>query len=437
MQYFAAIGGYFVILGLARLKLIIALITGSFILHILAWALFTQDRAPLTVQPYELDQLYITAAVSIVFVVSVVVYYAFRLAEVAQEETDRLLNNILPTPIVERLKRAPGSIIADEFADASVLFADLKGFVTLAKRLGPARTVELLNVLVSAFDDLAEEWRVEKIKTIGDAYMVAAGRPRGHRRSCRAHGRHGAGDARCPRARVAATEGRALAADRHRLGPGAGGRDRCQAAHLRRLGRYREPCFAPRRVRAPQTAYSYPGEQRPAWSIASCWSGAVRSSSKASAKRRRGIWSIDPGTHADAAHVASLQRTGVMGSRCLRTAEIGPLIEECVPDIGTMAGLIAYVAPSPPKPVAQASVRMTRWRSPGVAAEQKIFQRRRWRGSSAAQPSTCRSRAASAPMTLPPYCERWSTIANLAAPISLPTGWRCWELRRASHASSS
>jgi adenylate cyclase len=177
MQYFAAIGGYFVILGLARLKLIVALIAGSFVLHILAWALFTQERAPLTVQPYELDQLYITAVVSIFLVVSVVVYYAFRLAEVAQEETDRLLHNILPTPIVERLRRAPGTIIADEFADASVLFADLKGFVTLAKRLGPARTVELLNVLVSAFDDLAEEWRVEKIKTIGDAYMVAAGVP--------------------------------------------------------------------------------------------------------------------------------------------------------------------------------------------------------------------------------------------------------------------
>ena len=177
LQYFAAIGAYFVILGLARLKLILALITGGFILQITAWALFTQDRAPLTVQPYELDQLYITAVVSTVLVVSVVVYYAFRLAEVAQEETDRLLHNILPTPIVERLKRTPGSIIADEFAHASVLFADLKGFVTLAKRLGPARTVELLNILVSAFDELAQVWRVEKIKTIGDAYMVAAGVP--------------------------------------------------------------------------------------------------------------------------------------------------------------------------------------------------------------------------------------------------------------------
>ena len=128
-------------------------------------------------------------------VVAVVVYYAFRLAEQAQEETDTLLHNILPTPIVERLKGAPGAIIADEFADASVLFADLKGFVPLAKRLGPARTVGLLNIVVSAFDDLADQWRVEKIKTIGDAYMAAAGVPRARGRPRRAPGRHGAGDA--------------------------------------------------------------------------------------------------------------------------------------------------------------------------------------------------------------------------------------------------
>jgi adenylate cyclase len=109
--------------------------------------------------------------------VAAVVYYAFKLAERAQEETDRLLHNILPTSIANRLKEAPGAVIADQVAEASVLFADLKGFVALAKGLGPARTVGLLNIVVSAFDDLAEGWRVEKIKTIGDAYMAAAGIP--------------------------------------------------------------------------------------------------------------------------------------------------------------------------------------------------------------------------------------------------------------------
>ena len=57
------------------------------------------------------------------------------------------------------------------------MFADIAGFVAHAKRLGPARTVELLNTIMRAFDELADRWGVEKIKTIGDAYMAAAGLP--------------------------------------------------------------------------------------------------------------------------------------------------------------------------------------------------------------------------------------------------------------------
>jgi adenylate cyclase len=177
MQYFAAVGGFFVIIGLARLKLITALIAAAFALHLTAWLLFTPERAPLKVPAHDLATLYITAVITTFSVIGVVVYYAFRLAEAAQAETDALLHNILPTQIVDRLKGNPGAIVADEFSEASVLFADLRGFVPLAKRLGPARTVELLNIVVRAFDELAEAWRVEKIKTIGDAYMVAAGVP--------------------------------------------------------------------------------------------------------------------------------------------------------------------------------------------------------------------------------------------------------------------
>jgi adenylate cyclase len=75
------------------------------------------------------------------------------------------------------LKAAPDTTIADSFEEASVLFADLQGFVTLAKKLGPARTVEFLNTLMTEFDRLAVRHGVEKIKTIGDAYMAAAGVP--------------------------------------------------------------------------------------------------------------------------------------------------------------------------------------------------------------------------------------------------------------------
>ena len=177
MQYFALVAGYFVVFGLGRLRLIIALIFAGLVLHLAAWAWFTQERALLHVGSYELAELYVTAVLTTSTMVAAVVYYAFRLAEQAQEQTDTLLHNILPAPIVDRLKSAPGAIIADELSDASVLFADLKGFVALAKRLGPARTVELLNTVVSAFDDLADAWHVEKIKTIGDAYMAASGIP--------------------------------------------------------------------------------------------------------------------------------------------------------------------------------------------------------------------------------------------------------------------
>ena len=70
--------------------------------------------------------MYVTAAVTTFGLIAATVYYAFHLAERAEAETDTLLRNILPEPIVERLKAAPGTTIADSFEDASVLFADLR-----------------------------------------------------------------------------------------------------------------------------------------------------------------------------------------------------------------------------------------------------------------------------------------------------------------------
>jgi adenylate cyclase len=164
-------------MGLERLKLIATFVLISFALHLACWSWFLQSNAVLAVDKAELDAHYITAVVTTFSVISIVVYYAFRLVEQAQAETDALLHNILPDSIVDRLKEAPEATIANEFAEASVLFADVEGFVSLAKRLGPARTVELLNDIVRAFDELADRWGVEKIKTIGDAYMAVAGVP--------------------------------------------------------------------------------------------------------------------------------------------------------------------------------------------------------------------------------------------------------------------
>jgi len=93
-----------------------------------------------------------------------------------QEQSEKLLLNILPKPIAERLK-AQQTTIADSFGEVSVLFADIVGFTELSARMSPTELVKRLNVIFSHFDQLAEKYGVEKIKTIGDAYMVVGGLP--------------------------------------------------------------------------------------------------------------------------------------------------------------------------------------------------------------------------------------------------------------------
>jgi adenylate cyclase len=96
------------------------------------------------------------------------------LLQVEQERSERLLLNVLPGHIAERLKRDP-SVIADGLADCTVMFADLTDFTRLTEELPPRDMVAMLNEVFSWFDALAEKYNVEKIKTIGDAYMVAGG----------------------------------------------------------------------------------------------------------------------------------------------------------------------------------------------------------------------------------------------------------------------
>ncbi|MGI0495151.1 adenylate/guanylate cyclase domain-containing protein [Alkalinema pantanalense CENA528] len=93
-----------------------------------------------------------------------------------QEKSEKLLLNILPEPIADRLKRKPQAI-ADGFSEATVLFADIVGFTELSSRLSPHELVAQLNEIFSQFDRLAEQYGLEKIKTIGDAYMVVGGLP--------------------------------------------------------------------------------------------------------------------------------------------------------------------------------------------------------------------------------------------------------------------
>ena len=93
-----------------------------------------------------------------------------------KERSEALLLNILPQGIINRMRRGE-TAIADQVAEATILFCDVVGFTTLSEELTPDRTIDFLSRIFSAFDRLAAEFKVEKIKTIGDAYMAAAGIP--------------------------------------------------------------------------------------------------------------------------------------------------------------------------------------------------------------------------------------------------------------------
>ena len=93
-----------------------------------------------------------------------------------RNKTENLLLNLLPEPIAERLKEEPG-VIADKFEKATILFADLVNFTQISTTMPATKLVYLLNEIFSTFDELTEKHGLEKIKTIGDAYMVAGGIP--------------------------------------------------------------------------------------------------------------------------------------------------------------------------------------------------------------------------------------------------------------------
>jgi len=94
--------------------------------------------------------------------------------EIEQEKSENLLLNILPVPIAQRLK-AGEKVIADEHDKAVILFADIVEFTNISEHITPKILVENLNKIFTHFDLLVDKYSLEKIKTIGDAYMVASG----------------------------------------------------------------------------------------------------------------------------------------------------------------------------------------------------------------------------------------------------------------------
>ena len=96
--------------------------------------------------------------------------------QLEKDRSDELLHNILPVEVATELKNK-GHADAQHFEDVTILFTDFKGFTEVSERLSPAELVDELNVCFKAFDAIMGRYRVEKIKTIGVAYMAAAGVP--------------------------------------------------------------------------------------------------------------------------------------------------------------------------------------------------------------------------------------------------------------------
>ncbi|MBV9554494.1 MAG: adenylate/guanylate cyclase domain-containing protein [Alphaproteobacteria bacterium] len=165
----------FFIFGAARPLLGLFGVASFFVSHLVAW--FMYPVAALPMPGGFVTQLYVSSAANVFIMIAALTYYSFRLTERAEAATEALLHNILPATIVARLREHPEQSIAEAFDSASILFSDIQGFVPLSQRLGAARTVAMLNELMRRFDALAARYQVEKIKTIGDAYMAVAGVP--------------------------------------------------------------------------------------------------------------------------------------------------------------------------------------------------------------------------------------------------------------------
>lgn len=183
--YFMTIAGVAVLFGgTRRIRLAFLFVCLAACLHLLAlWTL--PDRTAMSIAyPDVLIGTTATAVFLTYGIVSSILLYLSRARDDAEAALEReyqrsegLLINILPPVIAERLKGGQEKIIADKIPEASVLFMDIVGFTRRAAQIPPEQLVIFLNRVFTRFDALVEIYGMEKIKTIGDAYMAVAGVP--------------------------------------------------------------------------------------------------------------------------------------------------------------------------------------------------------------------------------------------------------------------
>lgn len=180
--YFAFTAGAFLFFGVKNWRLYLVVVAGAF--AVVIWALaFAPEYGPIGLaDPRFVHQLAVMVVINVIAINILLFTYALvqlhraeQRVAMERDRADRLLLAILPPPIALKLKAAPKEVIADRHDQVTVFFADIVGFTSAARTASPEELVAWLDTLFRGVDDLATRHKVEKIKTIGDAYMAVSG----------------------------------------------------------------------------------------------------------------------------------------------------------------------------------------------------------------------------------------------------------------------
>ncbi len=170
------------VLGIERIALAAAVAAVGVVITIVLELTAPDDRG--LGPPWTLTAGFISAVVSSSVMLVLTIWYTLREIDRAEgameaeyERSERLLANILPASIAERLKEPTRTVIADKYDDASILFADIAGYTKRASETAPAELVRFLDRLYTDLDALVDRHKLEKVKTSGDSYMVVSGVP--------------------------------------------------------------------------------------------------------------------------------------------------------------------------------------------------------------------------------------------------------------------
>lgn len=180
--YFAFTAAAFLFFGVAHWPLF-ALVVAAAFAAVIAALNFAPEVGPIALAaPHYVEHLSAMVVINVMIINVWLFTYALvkthraeQLLAAEVERSDQLLLAILPRPIANTLKRAPGQLVADRHDRVTIFFADLVGFTASARTASPEALVAWLDTLIKGFDELTIAHKVEKIKTIGDAYMAVSG----------------------------------------------------------------------------------------------------------------------------------------------------------------------------------------------------------------------------------------------------------------------